>query len=144
MQFNFLPTLRTIEAMQHGEADKAINALDAAARYELAWPGCCSVGFVGSLYPIYARGEAYLSLHRGREAAAEFQKIVDHRGIVGSDPIALLAHWRRGRALAISGKNGEAKSEYERFLSFWHEADVGVPILRRVKAEYERQPAPIS
>ena len=111
--------------------------LGSAARYELAWEGCCSVGFVGSLYPIYARGEAYLALHHAPEAAAEFQKIIDHRGIVGSDPIALLAHWRRGKALALVGKKAEAKAEYEHFLSLWREADQDVPILRRVKAEYQ-------
>ena len=72
------------------------------------------------------------------EAAAEFQKILDHRGIVGSDPIALLAHWRRGKALALAGKKAEAKAEYEYFLSLWREADQDVPILRRVKAEYQR------
>lgn len=138
VRFSFVPTLQAITAMDRGDAEKAIDALGLAARYELAWQGCCSVGFVGSLYPIYTRGEAYLALHRGPEAVAEFQKILDYRGLVGSNPIGVLAYWRKGKALAMSGKHQEAKSEYERFLSFWREADVDVPILRRVKAEYER------
>ena len=137
VRFSFLPTLSAVAAMQRGKAGKAVDVLGSAARYELAWEGCCSVGFVGSLYPIYARGEAYLALHHAPEAAAEFQKIIDHRGIVGSDPIALLAHWRRGKALALVGKKAEAKAEYEHFLSLWREADQDVPILRRVKAEYQ-------
>lgn len=137
-RFSFVPTLRAIAAIQHGDPSKAVELLGPAARYELGWLGCCSVGFVGSLYPIYARGQAYLALRQGPEAAAEFQKIVDNRGIVGSNPIAVLAHCRRGKALATTGKDLESKEEYERFLSFWREADVDVQVLRQVRAEYER------
>jgi tetratricopeptide (TPR) repeat protein len=136
VRFSFLPALRAFIQIQRGNPNKAVDLLSAAARYELGFLGCCSVGFVGSLYPIYARGEAYLALHRGSEAAAEFQKIHDYRGLVGSDPIALLAHWRRGKALVMAGRDQEAKAEYERFLSLWGEADSEVPILRRVKGEY--------
>src|SRR6185437_16629920 len=84
VRFSFVPTLRAIAAIQHGEQNKAVELLRPAARYELGWLGCCSVGFVGSLYPIYARGEAYLALHRGPEAVAEFQKILAYRGLAGS------------------------------------------------------------
>jgi tetratricopeptide (TPR) repeat protein len=141
VRFSFLPTLRAIAAIQHGEPSMALDMLGRAARYELGWQGCCSVGFVGSLYPIYVRGEAYLVLHRGVEAAAEFQKILDYRGIVGSNPIALLAHWKKGKALRLANKTAEAKLEYERFLSLWREADPDVPVLRRVTAEYKSLPA---
>ena len=138
VRFSFSPTLRAIAAIQHGDPENALELLTPAARYELGWLGCCSVGFIGSLYPIYVRGEAYLALERGPEATAEFQKILDYRGIVGSNPIGVLAHWRKAKALGIAGKDRDAKAEYERFLSFWREADADVPILRRVKAEYGR------
>ncbi len=138
VRFSFVPTLRAMAEIDHGNPEKALELLEPAARYELGWLGCCSVGFVGSLYPIYVRGEAYLALHRGAEAAAQFQKIIDNRGIVGSNPIAALAHWKRGGALAMAGRSEEAKSEYQQFLSLWGQADADVPILRRVKAEYGR------
>jgi hypothetical protein len=77
-----------------------------------------------------------LASNRGSEAAGEFEKILNYRGLAGSNPIGVLAHWRRGKALAMAKKDLEAKAEYERFLSFWREADAQVPILRRVKVEY--------
>lgn len=136
VRFSIVPTIRAIVAVQGGEPTKAVDLLSIASRYELGYLGCCSVGFVGSLYPVYARGEAYLALHRGLDAAGEFEKVLHHRGLGGSNPIGVLAHWRRGKALAMAQKDLEAKAEYEQFLSFWREADAQVPILRRVKAEY--------
>ncbi len=138
VRFSFVPSLRALAAIHRGEGTKALELLDPAARYELGWLGCCSIGFVGSLYPIYVRGEAYLALHQSQEAAVEFQKILDNRGIAGSNPIALLAHWKKGQALAMAGKRAEAEAEYQKFLSLWREADADVPILRNVKAEYAR------
>jgi hypothetical protein len=138
VRFSFVPTLRAIAAIQRGAPEKALELLEPAARYELGWLGCCSVGFVGSLYPIYVRGEAYLALHRGAEAAAQFPRIIDNRGIVGSNPIALVAHWKRGKALAMAGKSVDAEGEYRHFLSRWQEADADVPILRQVKDESGR------
>jgi hypothetical protein len=90
----------------------------------------------GSLYPIYVRGEAYLSLNQGVQAATEFQKIIDHPGIVVSDPIGALAHLQRGRALALMGEKANAKAAYERFLALWRDADPDVPILKQAKTEY--------
>jgi tetratricopeptide (TPR) repeat protein len=138
VRFNVLPTLRAISAIHHGDAAQAIDLLGPARRYELGWLGCCSVGFVGSLYPIYVRGEAYLALHQGLEAAAEFQRIIDNRGMLASAPMALLAHWKRGRALMMAGKKAEAAAEYQHFLSIWRHADEDVPIWRRVKAEFDK------
>jgi len=138
VRFSFVPTLRAIAAIQRGAPEQALELLGPATRYELGWLGCCSVGFVGSLYPIYLRGEAYLALHRGTEAAAQFQRIIDNRGIVGSNPIALLAQWKRGKALAMAGKSVDADGEYQHFLSLWQEADADVPMLRGVKDESGR------
>jgi eukaryotic-like serine/threonine-protein kinase len=90
------------------------------------------------LYPVYVRGEAYLALHQGVEAAAEFQKILDHRGIVVSDPIGALAHLQLGRALAMSGDKPKAKTGYQDFLVPWKDADSNIPILKQAKAEYAK------
>ena len=79
---------------------------------------------------------AYLAAHRSDEAAAEFQKILDHPGIVVSDPIGALAHLQLGRALMLSSNATRAKSAYEDFFTLWKDADAGIPILAKARAEY--------
>ena len=93
-------------------------------------------GFFGALYPVYVRGEAYLAAHQGTKAAAEYQKILDHRGIVVSDPIGVLAHLQLSRALASSGDRTNAKVAYQDFLMLSKDADPEIPILKRARAEY--------
>jgi len=90
----------------------------------------------GNLYPAYVRGLAYLAAHQGAEAAGEFQKIIDHRGIVISDPVGALAHLQLGRAYALSGDKTKAKSAYRNFLTLWKDADPDIPILQQAQAEY--------
>ena len=92
----------------------------------------------GGLYPVYVRGEAYLSAKQGAEAAAEFQKILYHRGIVVSDPIGALARLQLGRSFVLSGDRTRAKVAYQDFLTLWKDADPDIPILKQAKAEYER------
>ena len=77
-------------------------------------------------------------LHQYGEAAAEFQKIFDHRGIVASDPIGALAHLQLGRALAVSGDGVKAKAAYQNFLELWKDADPDIPVLKQARAEYAR------
>jgi eukaryotic-like serine/threonine-protein kinase len=84
------------------------------------------------------RGEALTAAHRYAEAAAEFQKILDHRGIVGADPIGALAHLQLGRAYSLSGEHAKAKSAYEEFLTVWKDADSDLQILKQAKAEYAK------
>ena len=86
--------------------------------------------------PVYVRGEAFLAAHQGAAAAAEFQKILDHSGIVVSDPIGGLARLQLGRALASAGHRKKAKASYQAFLSLWKSGDAGIPIFRQAKAEY--------
>ena len=136
VRFSYLPGLRALLALNHREPAKAIDLLQAAASYELGWQGFASVGFVGSLYPVYVRGEAYLAAGRGAEAAAEFQKILDHRGIVSSDPIGALARLESGRAYALSGDRSRAKTAYQNFLALWKDADPDIPVLKLAQAEY--------
>ena len=82
------------------------------------------------------RGESYLAAHRGKEAAVEFQKILDHRGIVANAPIGALAHLGLGRAYALSGDKTRAKTAYQDFLTLWKGADPDIPVLKQAKAEY--------
>jgi DNA-binding winged helix-turn-helix (wHTH) protein/tetratricopeptide (TPR) repeat protein len=135
IRFLYLPTLRAIIALNHHNFSEGIELLEVAAPYELGWEGCCSVGFTPSLYPVYVRGEVYLASGHGALAAAEFQKILDHRGIVATDPIGALAHLQLGRAYAQSGNTAKAKAAYEEFLTLWKDADQDNRILREAKAE---------
>jgi eukaryotic-like serine/threonine-protein kinase len=138
VRFNYVPTLRALVAMKEGDPAKAIELLQVAGPYELGSPPSSFLGFFGSLYPVYVRGEAYLAAHRGPEAASEFQKILDHRGIVISDPIGALAHLQLGRAYALSGDKRKAKTVYQDFLAFWRNADPSIPILKEAIAEYTK------
>jgi tetratricopeptide (TPR) repeat protein len=135
-QFNYLPTLRAKLAVSRGDASGAIESLRTAAPYELGMSTATYIGI--GLYPAFVRGEAYLAAHQGREAAAEFQKIIDHRGIVVNEPIGALAHLQIGRAYAMQGDAVKARAAYQDFLTLWKDADPDVPILKQAKAEYAR------
>jgi eukaryotic-like serine/threonine-protein kinase len=137
-RFSYLPALRARIALNQGQPAKAIELLQIAVPYELGVPRSAIHGNFGALYPIYVRGEAYLAAHQGAEAAAEFQKILNHRGIVISDPIGALAHLQRGRAFALSGDKTKAKAAYVDFLTLWKDADPGIPILKDAQAEYAK------
>ena len=134
VESNYLPTLRAQMAIDHHDPSKAIELLQAAAPYELGGPPASFT----ALYPIYVRGEAYLLLHQGSQAATEFQKILDHRGIVWNEPIGALAHWQLGRAYVLQGDSTKAKSEYSFFLTLWKDADPDIPILKQAKTEYAK------
>jgi hypothetical protein len=94
-----------------------------------------------NLYPVYVRGEALLAAHLGSEAAAEFQKILDHRGIVLNEPIGALAHLGLGRAYALQGDTPRSRAAYQDFFTLWRDADADIPILHQAKAEYAKLPA---
>jgi tetratricopeptide (TPR) repeat protein len=136
IRFNYLPVLRARFALNHGDALQALTLLQAAVPYELGVPRSSVSGQFGALYPAYMRGEAYLAARQGAKAAVEFQKILDHRGIVGSDPIGALAQLQLGRAFAMAGDKTKAKTAYQEFLRLWKDADPDVPILKQAKAEY--------
>jgi serine/threonine protein kinase/Tfp pilus assembly protein PilF len=138
VQFSYLPTLRALFALSHGKPSGAVELLQVAVPYELAQTGIGFFACFGNLYPAYVRGEAYLAAHQGAEAAAEFQKILDHRGIVLSDPIGALAHLQLGRALALSGDKTRAKTAYQDFLTLWKDADPDIPIFKQAQAEYAK------
>lgn len=92
----------------------------------------------GSLYPVYVRGEAHLLLHHGKEAAAEFQKFLDHRGVAVSCPLAALARLQLGRAYALQSDRARSRAAYQDFFTVWKEADPDIPILIMAKSEYAK------
>jgi eukaryotic-like serine/threonine-protein kinase len=94
--------------------------------------------FKGCIYPAYVRGEAYLAAKQGSPAASEFQKILDHRGLVGACETGALAHLQIGRAYAMQGDTAKAKAAYQDFLTLWKDADPDIPILIAAKAEYSK------
>jgi DNA-binding winged helix-turn-helix (wHTH) protein/predicted Zn-dependent protease len=137
LQFSYLPTLRAKLALSHSNPQEALDILRVASPYELGLPAS---GFYNwpNLYPVYVRGEAYLAAHQGKEAAAEFQKILDHRGIVLNEPIGALAHLQLGRAYAMQGDTAKSRAAYQDFLTLWKDADPDIPILIQAKAEYTK------
>jgi tetratricopeptide (TPR) repeat protein len=137
VQFSYLPALRAKLAVSRRNASEAIESLRAATQYELGQTTSSVYGWT-ALYPVYVRGEAYLTAHQGNEAAAEFQKILDHRGIVFNEPIGVLAHIQIGRAYAMQGDTAKAKAAYQYFLTLWKDADPDIPILKQAKAEYAK------
>jgi serine/threonine protein kinase/tetratricopeptide (TPR) repeat protein len=136
VQFNYLPTIHAQIAISHKNSPQAIEVLQAAVPYELAAQRL--MAFAPALYPVYMRGEAYMAAHQGREAATEFQKILDHRGIVLNEPIGALAHLGLARAYTLQGDTAKAKAEYEDFLALWKGADPDIPVLKEANAEYAR------
>jgi eukaryotic-like serine/threonine-protein kinase len=135
MQSNYLPTLHAMLAVSRGNASEAIENLRAATPYELGQTTSSTYGW-NALYPVFVRGEAYLAAHQGSAAAAEFHKILDHRGIVLNEPIGALAHLQIGRAYAMEGDTAKAKAAYQDFLTLWKDADPDIPVLIAAKAEY--------
>jgi tetratricopeptide (TPR) repeat protein len=138
-KFTYVPVLRALSALKDGKPVESVERLQVALSYELAVNGLNFNHFyLGGLHSAYVRGEALLAAHRPAEAAAEFQKILDHRGLVGADPIGALAHLQLGRAFALSGDRAKAKTAYQDFLTMWKDADADMPILAAAKAEYAR------
>ena len=137
VQYNYLPTLRAKLSLNRGDPSEALETLSAASPYELGRTTFSDYSWNG-LYPVYVRGEAYLAAHQGSQAAAEFQKILDHRGIVGNSPIGALAHLQLGRAYAMQGDTARANAAYTDFLTLWKDADPDIPILKQAKAEYAK------
>jgi serine/threonine protein kinase/Flp pilus assembly protein TadD len=133
VQSNYLPLIRAASDLRSGDAGKAIEALAPVAPYELGSPAP-SVNF--SLYPIYLRGEAYLAERQGSAAVGEFQKILDHSGLVVNEPIGALAHLGLARGYTLAGDGVKARGAYQDFLGIWKDADSDIPILKEAKAEY--------
>ena len=137
VQFSYLPALRALEALNQGDAAKALEITQAAAPYDLAVPGTAfySGAFFGAMYPVYVRGLAYSGMGRHREAAAEFQNILDHPGIMLNDPMGPMARLQLARALAASGDRAKSSAVYKDLLTLWKDADPDIPLVREARAE---------
>jgi serine/threonine protein kinase/tetratricopeptide (TPR) repeat protein len=140
VQSMYLPTLRALSSLNAHDPVAAIQALQTASRYDLALGGVGFIGRFGGLYPIYVRGLAYLAARRPTAAAAEFQRIVDHRGIVLVDPMDAMTRLQLARALALTGDTAKAKSAYSDLLTLWKNADPDIPAVKEARAEYARLP----
>jgi serine/threonine protein kinase/tetratricopeptide (TPR) repeat protein len=138
VRFSYLPAIRAVLALDREEPEHALEFLQVAVPHELGIPPSSVLGLFGALYPVYVRGQAYLAAHKGAAAAAEFKKILDHRGVVTNDPIGALARLQLARAYVLGGDATRAKSSYEDFLALWKEADPDIPVLKQAKAEYAK------
>jgi eukaryotic-like serine/threonine-protein kinase len=135
VQYDYLPMIRAAAALHSGDASRAIEALAETEPYEM---GSTNYSFTFALYPVYLRGEAYLAAKQGAAAQAEFQKILDHYGVVGNQPIASLAHLGLARSYILQGDIPKARVAYSDFLSLWKNADPDVPLLKEAKAEFTK------
>jgi len=133
----WLPTIYASVEMSHNQPAKALELLQTTSQCELGTPlPQFQVG--GSLYPAYVRGQAYLALHQGEQAAAEFQKFLDHRGVNVNSPLGALARLQLGRAYALLEDTSKARGAYLDFFALWKDADADIPIYKQAKAEYAK------
>ena len=133
----WLPSIRAYIEIQHGNPAEALRLLEPAVPYDLADPQP-QFEEGGLLYPAYVRGQAYLVLHRGNDAANEFQKFRDHRGVVVNTVLTPLAHYQLARALSMAGDVAGARKAYQDFFALWKGADPDIPILKQANAEYAK------
>ena len=135
----WLPAIYASIEITRGNPSKAVDILQTTEPYELGTPlPQFEVG--GSLYPVYIRGSAYLSLKKGKEAAAEFRKFLDQRGVAVNCPLAVLARLQLGRAYALAGDSIKARSSYQDFFALWKDADSDIPVLIQARIEYQKIP----
>ncbi len=133
LKLYWLPTIYAAIELNKSNWSQALADLEAAAPYELGVPPPLQVG---TLYPAYLRGQAYLLAHNGAAAVVELQKLLDHRGTVQNSVTGALAHLQIGRAHALAGDRTGAEAAYKDFLTLWKDADSDIPIYKQAKAEY--------
>ena len=146
VRLNYLPTLRAQLALNRRDAAAAIEILQVTSSHELMIPNGPTIELV--MLPVFVRGKAYLNVHRGSEAALEFQKILDHQGLLPLSPIRALANVYLARAYVLQSSSlagseadaarAKARVAYEGFLTLWKDADLDIPILKEAKAEFAK------
>jgi eukaryotic-like serine/threonine-protein kinase len=139
VRFFYLPSLYGQIALNQHDPSRALAALESATLYEFAAPRCSITVSFGALYSTFVRGQAYLALHQGDKAAAEFQKILSHPGVVVGDPFLALAQLQLARSLALSS-SPQARPAYESFLQLWHSADPTLPLFLSARSELSHLP----
>ena len=125
----WVPAIRAEIELNRDRGQQALELLKPASGYEFG---------LLSLYPVYVRGKAYLKVRDGQQAAAEFQKIIDHHSIVTNDILGALAHLQLGRAYVLQGETAKATLAYQDFLTLWKAADPDIPIFIAAKSEYAK------
>jgi tetratricopeptide (TPR) repeat protein len=125
-----IPQLQARLQLQRGNGAKAVELLRPTTDYEF--------GFISAGVPAYLRGLGYLQAKEGKEAAAEFQKVIDRKGAAGAGPYVPLAHIGLARAYALQGNTAKARTSYQDFFALWKDADPDIPILKQAKAEYAK------
>jgi tetratricopeptide (TPR) repeat protein len=139
VRFSYSPAVRALLAIKQGRPEKAVEVLTASKAYELAQTGISlNLNYGGALYSTYVRGLAYRKLHKYSEAAAEFQRVLDHPGLLLADPIGPAARRQLARALRDAGEKVRAKAAYQNFLALWEDADPDIPLLQEAKADSAR------
>ena len=136
VQFVYLPTIRAQLAILHHEPAKAVEILASAAHYELGLQGGAAIS--PALYPVWARGEAYRAADQGADAAREYQKILDHSGVVINEAIGPMGRLGLARAYALQGDTAKARVAYQDFFALWKDADPDIPILKQARVEYAK------
>ena len=137
VRFSYAPVVRAKLALLHSKPQQALDDLAVAVPYEFGLPSFSYYNWP-NLYPAYVRGEAYLAANKSEEAAAEFQKILTHRGLVLNEPIGALAHLGMARAYALAGETANSRAAYQDLLALWKDADPDIPIFIAAKAEYAK------
>jgi serine/threonine protein kinase/tetratricopeptide (TPR) repeat protein len=133
LTYVWLPLAQATNDIERNQPTQAIARLESAAPYESGGPP------LGAMYwPSYIRGEAYLKIRDGVKAAAEYQKILDHRGLDPHSPLHSLARLGVGRAFALQGNTSKARAAYQDFFALWKDADPDVPVLKAARAEYDK------
>jgi predicted Zn-dependent protease len=132
----WLPTIRAAIEIDRNNPSNAIEFLEAATPLEMG--GVTDMEFGWLLYPVYLRGQAYLLLHQGAEAATEFRKFIDHPTLVANNPLFVLAHLGLARAYALQGQRDKSRAAYQEFFNLWKAADPDIPIYKQAKAEYAK------
>jgi len=130
VQFYWLPAIHAAVELNRDKPRQSITLLEPALPYDLSQ--------VAPMLTAYVRGLAYLHAHEGALSAVEFQKFLDHQGVVINNPLAALAHLGLARAHALSGDRTAARQSYQDFLALWKDADPDIPILKEAKAEYAK------
>ena len=131
----WLPAIKAAIELNGNKSAQALVFLEAAAPYELGEPPQFQLG---TMYPAYILGQAYLMAHNAAAAVAECHKVLDHRGIVINFPLGALAHLGLARAYALSGETAKSRTAYQDFLALWKDADPDIPILKQARAEYAK------
>jgi tetratricopeptide (TPR) repeat protein len=139
VKFTYAPVLHALVSLDGGKPIESEQRLQIALTYEFAVNGLNFTRFyLGGLHSAYIRGQALRAKGSYAEAVVEFQKILNHRGLVGLDPIGALTYLQLGRTFALSGDKTRAKTAYHDFLTLWKDADPEVPVLKQAKAEYAK------